>query len=85
MRAGLQNQREHHIILTKYEALHPIVVLKNYTSSGMLTLLIKVQTVSILSNSGKFTNIISDLITYFHLDELSQPARSALKAKKITK
>ena len=32
----LQNQREHHKILTKYEAVHPTVVSENYSSSGML-------------------------------------------------
>ena len=26
--AGIQNQREHHIILTKYEAMHPTVILE---------------------------------------------------------
>ena len=35
-RAGVQNQQEHHIILTKYEAVHPTAVSKNYSSSGML-------------------------------------------------
>ena len=30
------NQREHHIILTKYEAVHPTAVSENYSSSGML-------------------------------------------------
>ena len=38
------------IILTKYEAVHPTFVSENYYSSWMLTALIKVQTVSILSN-----------------------------------
>ena len=33
---GLQNQQEHHIILTKYEAVHPTAVSKNNSSSGML-------------------------------------------------
>ena len=33
---GLQNQQEHHIILTKYEAVHPTVVSENNSSSGML-------------------------------------------------
>ena len=33
---GLQNQREHHIILTKYEAVHPTAVSENNSSSGML-------------------------------------------------
>ena len=58
---GLQNQQEHLIILTKYE--HPTTVSENYndSSSGKLTVLIKVQTVSILSNmfAGKFIQIIS--------------------------
>ena len=35
-RAGVQNQQEHHIILTKYEAVHPTAVSENYSSSGML-------------------------------------------------
>ena len=33
---GLQNQWEHHIILTKYEAVQPTNVSKNNSSSGML-------------------------------------------------
>ena len=40
---GLQNQREHPKILIKYSA----AVSENYSSSGMLTILIKAQTVSI--------------------------------------
>ena len=32
----LQNQREHHIILTYYEAVHPTAVPDNNSSSGML-------------------------------------------------
>ena len=35
-RGGVQNQQEHHIILTKYEAVHPTVVSENNSSSGML-------------------------------------------------
>ena len=50
MKGGLQNQREHPKILIKYEAVHPTAVSENYSSSGMLTTLIKAQTVSILSN-----------------------------------
>ena len=33
---GLQNQREHNIILTKYEAVHPTAVWENNSSSGIL-------------------------------------------------
>ena len=33
---SLQNQQEHHIILTKYEAVHPTAVSENNSSSGML-------------------------------------------------
>ena len=33
---GSQNQKEHHIILTKYEAVHPTAVSGNNFSSGML-------------------------------------------------
>ena len=33
---GLQNQQEHHIILTKYGAVHPTAVSENNSSSGML-------------------------------------------------
>ena len=33
---GLQHQQEHHIILTKYEAVHPMAVSENNSSSGML-------------------------------------------------
>ena len=33
---GLQNQQEHHIILTKYKAVHPTAVSENNSSSGML-------------------------------------------------
>ena len=47
---GLQNQREYPKILIKYVAVHPTDVSENYSSSGMLTILIKAQTVSILSN-----------------------------------
>ena len=32
----VQNQQEHHIILTKYEAVHPTAVSENNSSSGML-------------------------------------------------
>ena len=35
-RGELPNQQEHHIILTKYEAVHPMVVSENNSSSGML-------------------------------------------------
>ena len=35
-RGGGQNQLEHHIILTKYEAVHPTAVSENNSSSGML-------------------------------------------------
>ena len=37
----VKNQREHHIILTKYDAVHPAVVSGKMSSSGMLTILIK--------------------------------------------
>ena len=40
---GLQNQREHHIILTNYETTHPTAVSENYSSSWVQTILIKVQ------------------------------------------
>ena len=33
---GLQNKQKHHIILTKYEAVHPTTVSENNSSSGML-------------------------------------------------
>ena len=33
---GVQNQREHHIILTEYEAVHSTAVTENSSSSGML-------------------------------------------------
>ena len=33
---GFQNQQEHHIILAKYEAVHPTAVSENNSSSGML-------------------------------------------------
>ena len=36
MGEGLQNQREYHIILLKYEALHPMASSENNSSSGML-------------------------------------------------
>ena len=39
---GVKNQWEHHIILTKYEAVHPTDVSKSNSSSGMLT----IQTIS---------------------------------------
>ena len=34
--SGLQNQQEHHMILTKYEAVHPLVVMEINFSSVML-------------------------------------------------
>ena len=40
---GIQNQREHVVF-------HPTAVSENYSSSGMLRILINAQTVSILSN-----------------------------------
>ena len=51
-----------HIILTKYKALHQTDVSENNPSLGMLTILMKVQTVSITSNifAGKFTHILSE-------------------------
>ena len=33
---GVQNQQEHHIFLTTYEAVHPTAVSENNSSSGML-------------------------------------------------
>ena len=42
------------IILTKYQAVHPTAALKNYSSSGMLTILITIQTVS----SGNLIHIV---------------------------
>ena len=36
IRGGVQKQREHHIILTKSEAVHPTVVSENNSSSRML-------------------------------------------------
>ena len=55
----LQNKSKHHIILTQNEAVHPTAVSENYSSAGMLTILIKVQVVSSLSIifAGKFTHI----------------------------
>ena len=50
MRGGAQNQREHPKILIKYVAVHPMVVSENYSSSGMLRILIKAQTVYIFSS-----------------------------------
>ena len=56
----LQNRRGYHIILTEYEAVHPTVVSEKYSSSWMLTILIKFKIVFILSIifAGKFTHII---------------------------
>ena len=34
--SGVQNQREHQIILTKYEPFHPTTVWENNSSSEML-------------------------------------------------
>ena len=61
MRGRGTKPMERHIILTKYEVAHPRVVLENYSWSGMLTILIKVQTLSILSKffAGRFIHIIS--------------------------
>ena len=44
---GVKKQREHRIILTKYEAVHPTDVSENNSSSGMLILLIINRTVCI--------------------------------------
>ena len=44
---GVQNQQEPHIILTKYEAVHPTAVSENDSSSGMLIILTISQTVFI--------------------------------------
>ena len=44
MRGGdtkVENQREYHIILTKYEVVHPTDVSENNSSLGMLMILIK--------------------------------------------
>ena len=51
----------HPKILIKYVALHPMAVSENYSSSGMITIFIKAQTVSILRNivAGKLTHIVS--------------------------
>ena len=58
---GVQNQREHNIILNKYGAMHKTTVSENYSSPEMLTILIKVQTVCfyVKKNPGKVTHIIS--------------------------
>ena len=45
-----ENQREHHIILTKYDAVPPMDVSKNNLSPGMLIILTKTRTVCISSN-----------------------------------
>ena len=55
MRGLEQNQREHHIILTKYEAVHPTAVSENNSSPGMLIILTKpeqfvFQVTSLLAN-----------------------------------
>ena len=57
---GGQSQREPLKILTKYVAVHPTTISENHSSSGMLRILIKAQTISILRNifAGKFTHII---------------------------
>ena len=56
---GLQNQREHHIILTEYEATHPTAVWENNSLSGMLIILTNTRTVFNLSNffAGKFNRL----------------------------
>ena len=41
---GVQNQLEHRIILTMYEAVHPTDVSENYPLLGIRMILIKVQT-----------------------------------------
>ena len=38
---GAENQREHNIMWTKYEAVHPTADLENNSSSGMLIILSK--------------------------------------------
>ena len=42
---GMQNQREHHIIEIRYEAVHQTYVSENISSSGMLIILTKKITV----------------------------------------
>ena len=61
MREEVQNQREHFNILTKNVAVHPTVVSENYSSFGMLTILIKAKTLSIYGNifDDNFTYIMS--------------------------
>ena len=51
-----------------FEAVHPTAISENYSSSRMLKILIKVQTVSILSNifTGLFTHIISKRTKYYN-------------------
>ena len=50
----------------KHEAVHPTVFLENYSSWGMLTILIKIKAVSILINifAGKSKHIISKNIPF---------------------
>ena len=66
----LQNQREHHKILIKYVAVHPTAVPENYSSSGMLTILIKAQ-ISILSNISKIDYISIHSVLISKIDNLS--------------
>ena len=62
----VQNQYEHHIILTKYKAVHPTIVSENYSSSGMLIIFIKVQTECILSII-LLTNSLKKIIFVFRV------------------
>ena len=58
-------------MLTKYVAVHSTTISDNYFSSGMLSILIKAQTVSILSSilAGKFTHNIYKR-TKYHISKI---------------
>ena len=72
-----QNQREHPNILIKYATVHPTAVSENYSLSGMLRILIKNETVYILSNT------ISLKLANSHILYLKGPNHIFPKKKKL--
>ena len=66
----IQNQREYHIILTKYEALHPAVISENILSETLIK----------ISKQFVLVCIKKDQVTSFHNDYiLEHSAAIALK------
>ena len=78
-RGGVTKPTGHHIILTKYEAVHPKADSENYSSSRMVNILIKVQTACINSNI-----LVQKPFVYISVDKLvfetnNSPLRGFIK------